>query len=423
MTSRERVLAAIAHKATDKVPVDLGATPSSTMSAIAYSNLLKYIGREDLPVRIYDVVQQLAKPDMSILEKFGVDVLDMGTPYDNEDSFWQPTVLANGDKAFYPKYFNPVEQPDGSFSTFDETGTITIARMPQGATFFDQAHFPYLDGFPASYPNIGEDMSMSSWGRYPFAPFDHAGEEDFWKKLRENAIALKETGKATIIGVGCNLFEWGTFLRRLDNFLMDLYLYPDEVERLLDALLEHHMKTLEKVCDAVGDVVDMIKFGDDLGTTNGPFFGPETYQQFFKPRHKQMCDYVKSHSKMHTYLHSCGSIYKLMPDLIEAGFEIINPVQTNARDMDPRRLKAEFGKDVTFWGGGIENVGVLNGDDKVKIREQVLERLEIMSEGGGYVFNTVHNILPDCPAENVVAMFDAVNEFNTKMSKEYERTL
>jgi len=414
MTSRERVLAAIAHKETDKVPVDLGSTGSSSISAIAYSNLLKYLGREDLPVRVFDVVQQLAKPDLSILDKFGVDVLSLGTPYDNEDSFWKPTTLANGDKAYYPHYFNPVEQPDGSFSTFDETGQITIARMPQGATFFDQAYFPYIDGFPASFDNLDADMKLSAWGRYSSAPFSHSGEDGFWEGLRKHAIALRETGKATLISVGCNLFEWGTFLRRMDNFLMDLFISPDEVERLLDALLERHMAKIAKVCDTVGDVVDMIKFGDDLGTTTGPFFGPETYQQFFKPRHKQMCDYVKTHSKMHTYLHSCGSIYKLLPDLIDAGFEIVNPVQTNARDMDPKRLKAEFGKDVTFWGGGIENVGVLNGNDKGKIREQVLERLEILSEGGGYVFNTVHNILPDVPPENIITMFDAVTEFNSR---------
>ncbi|GAH54516.1 unnamed protein product, partial [marine sediment metagenome] len=203
------------------------------------------------------------------------------------------------------------------------------------------------------------------------------------------------------------------FLRRMDYFLMDLVMEPVKVEALLDALMEHHLSTLENVCHAVGDIVDMVKFGDDLGMTNGPFMSPETYQKFFKPRHKQLCDFAKKNSSMHTYLHSCGSIYKLIPDLIEAGFEILNPVQTNCRDMEPEKLKKEFGKEVTFWGGGIDTASVLNHGKPEEIRRHVLDRLEIFNQGGGYVFNTVHNILPDVPPENIVAMFDAVQEFNS----------
>jgi uroporphyrinogen decarboxylase len=198
----------------------------------------------------------------------------------------------------------------------------------------------------------------------------------------------------------------------MDNFMMDLYLEPENVEKFLDALMEKHMATLEKVCIAVGDVVDFIKFGDDLGGMNGPFMDPDTYREVFKPRHKQLCDFTKKHSNAHTYLHSCGSIYQLIPDLIEAGFEVLNPVQTNATDMEPEKLKHEFGKEVTFWGGGLESVGTLNSGTPEKVRTQVLERLEIFSKGGGYVFNTVHNILPDIPPQNVVAMFNAVKEFN-----------
>ncbi len=186
------------------------------------------------------------------------------------------------------------------------------------------------------------------------------------------------------------------------------------MERVLDELLERHLATLEKVCASVGDIVDIIRFGDDLGMTTGPFMDPDTYKTLFKPRHKQLCDYVKSHSQMHTFIHSCGSISSLMPHMIEAGIEVFNPVQTNAVDMSPEFLKKEFGQDCTFWGGGVETVGTLNNGTPAQVREQVLERLEIMSSGGGFVFNTVHNILPDVPPENIIAMFDAVKEFNNK---------
>jgi uroporphyrinogen decarboxylase len=188
----------------------------------------------------------------------------------------------------------------------------------------------------------------------------------------------------------------------------------DNVEKLLDELMKRHLATLEKVCHAVGDIVDIIRFGDDLGMTSGPFMEPETYRQLFKPRHKILCDYVKEHSQMHTFIHSCGSISLLMPDMIEAGIEIFNPVQTNAYLMEPAFLKKEFGSDCTFWGGGIENVGVLNNGTAQQVHDQVFERLEIFSEGGGFVFNTVHNILPDVPPENIVAMFNAIDEFNKK---------
>ncbi len=413
MTSRERVLTAISHKPSDAVPVDLGSTPSSGISAIAYANLLRKMGREDLPVLVYDVVQQLAQPDMSILDRFGVDVVDVGRSFNTSPEDWQPTVLADGSSAMYPVWFSPVRQADGSYHCYDDDGTALLAKMPAGGTFFDQTYFPYKDGYPSCYDTLDAEMGRILWSKYVHSPWDHASDPDFWKTLRANVLRLRETtDKALMIVCGCNLFEWGTFLRRMDNFLMDLLCDPDNVSRLLDQLLERHLSTLEKVCAAVGDLVDIIRFGDDLGMISGPFMDVDTYKTFFKPRHRQLCEYVKSHSQMHTFIHSCGSISSLMPDLIDAGIEIFNPVQTNALHMEPEFLKKEFGQDCTFWGGGVENIGTLNNGTPEQVREQVLQRMELMSQGGGFVFNTVHNILPDVPPENVIAMFDAVREFN-----------
>ena len=418
MTSRERILAAIAHQKPDKVPVDMGSTPSSGISAIAYSNLIKHLGRNDLPVQTYDVVQQLAQPDNFVLDMFGVDVIDIGRAFNEKSSDWSPTTLANGDSAFYPQWFKPVLQPDGSWATYDDDGKRMLSRMPTGATFFDQTYFPYVDGYPDNYNNLDAEMGRILWARDVHSPWDHAGEPDFYQQLREKALHLRNTtDKALMIVCGCNLFEWGTFLRRIDNFLMDLVCDTDQVERLLDELLKRHLVTLEKVCNAVGDIVDIIRFGDDLGMTSGSFMSPDTYKSLFMPRHKILCDYVKTHSKMHTFIHSCGSISNLMPYMIEAGIEIFNPVQTNARNMSPDFLKKEYGKDCTFWGGGIENVGTLNVGSKQQIRDMVFERMSILSEGGGFVFNTVHNILPDVSPENIITLFEAVSDFN----KQYNR--
>lgn len=413
MTSRERVLAAIRHQQPDRVPVDLGATPSSGISAIAYSNLVQHLGF-DLPTRIYDVVQQLAQPDISIIDRFGVDVLDVGRMFNDKEDDWYPITMANGATAYYPVWFKPVLMPDGSYAAFDDDGITKLAHMPVGATFFDQTYFPYVDGYPENYDTLDVEMGRVLWARYAHSPWDHASEPDFWPKLREKALWLREnTDKALMIVCGCNLFEWGTFLRRMDNFLMDLLCEPEQVERLLDELMKRHLATLEKVCHYLGDVVDIIRFGDDLGMSNGPFMSPETYDELFKPRHKQLADYVRQHSSMHTFIHSCGSISPLIPGLLEAGIEILNPVQTNCARMEPDYLKKEFGSAATFWGGGIETVGTLNVGTPEQIRAQVLDRMAIFSPGGGFVFNTVHNILPDVPPENIVAMFDAVKEYNS----------
>ncbi|NQU44702.1 methyltransferase [bacterium] len=412
MNSRKRVLAAIRHEEPDRTPVDLGATPSSGISAIAYNNLRKHLCLPPRPARVYDVVQQLAEPDQDILDLFGVDVIDLGRAFNTNPAKWYDVSLADGATEQYPAWFHPHREGNGSWIALAPDDT-PIAVMPNHGAFFDQTCFPYLDGYPENFQDLPQTMGKVLWAALAHSPWDHAAEETFWQDLRQKAIDLrKHSDRAILIVCGCNLFEWGTFLRRIDNFLMDLLTDQASVERLLDALLEIHLATLEKVCEAVGDVADIIRFGDDLGMDTGPFMAPSIYRQLFKPRHRQLCEYVKSHSGMHTFLHSCGGIADLIPDLIEAGYEILNPVQTNCRGMEPDRLKQDFGRDVTFWGGGADTRQILNRARPEKVRAHVLERLEIFTPGGGFVFNPVHNILPEVPPENIISMFDAVREFN-----------
>ncbi len=413
MNSRDRVLAAIEHREPDCVPVDMGSTPSSGISAIAYNNLLKFLGKKTLNAKIYDVVQELAQVDDELIAMFAIDVIDIGRTFNTDESDWYPVTLSDGSLAFYPKWFRP-EFNKGKYEVFDHEGT-RIAIKPEGATFFDQTIYPYDNGFPSDFKNLSLAMSKVHWSALAHSPWDHSSEPGFWESLRQKTIRLRETsGKALMISAGCNLFEWGNYLRRMDNFLTDIYLEPVKVSELLDALMEIHLGQLEKICSSIGDVVDIIRMGDDLGMNSGPFMDTETYRKFFKPRHNILNEYIKNNSGAHTFLHSCGSISNLIPDLIEAGFEVLNPVQTNAYNMDPVKLKREFGKDVTFWGGGADTRNVLNLGSAEEIRKHVLERLEIFSPGGGFVFNTVHNILPDVPPENIVAMFNAVMEFNKK---------
>lgn len=411
MNSRQRILSAINHIEPDAFPVDLGATPSSGISAIAYDQLLNHLKFKDQRNWVFDVVQQVTQPSEEILDYFRIDVVDLGRTFNTRDEDWQAYTLANGHLAQQPRWFQTEKQPDGSYLAYSKGEAI--AKMPVGATFFDQTVFPFINGYPAQLDHhLDEAMGKIHWAALAHAPWDHAGEADFWEQLRANAIKLRASSERAIMVVaGCNLFEWGTFLRRLDQFLMDLVLDPLNVERLLDALMERHLNTLKKVCQAVGDVADILRFGDDLGMDSGLFMKPEIYRRMFKPRHTILCDFVHQHSQMRTFLHSCGSLYPIIPDLIEAGYDILNPVQTNARSMDPARLKREFGKDITFWGGGADTRFILNQASPQEVQDHVRRNIEIFAPGGGFVFNTVHNILPDVPPENIVAMFAAIDEF------------
>jgi uroporphyrinogen decarboxylase len=412
MTSRERILAAIEHRQPDRVPVDLGATPSSGISAIAYGNLKKHLGLTKGANRVYDVVQQLAQPEDDLLDRFKIDVVDIGRAFNTADSAWQPTVLADGQAARYPAWFHPERQADGSFIARMKDG-LDIAHMPEGGTFFDQTYFPYLDGYPADFRKLPDAMGKVLWAALVHSPWDHARDPGFWETLRAKALELRQTSdRALMVVIGCNLFEWGTFLRRMDNFLMDLVAEPAKVIALLDALMERHLAVLAKACQAVGDLADVIRFGDDLGTNGGPFMSPPTYRKLFKPRHTILCDYVHKHSRMKTFLHSCGSIRALLPDLIEAGYDVINPVQTTCKGMEADGLKRDFGKDICFWGGGCDTKAVLPQGTPQAVKDHVKQRLDILMPGGGFVFNTVHNILPEVPPQNIVAMFEAISEFN-----------
>lgn len=408
MNSRERVMAAINHKEPDYVPLDLGATPSSGISAIAYNNLKKGMGITEGHTRIYDVVQQVVIPEQKIIDAFGVDVIDIGRVFNEKHSDWYDTTLADGSAGQYPTWFRPTRLENGNYIVTDKEGT-QIAKMPVGATFFDQTYFPYMEDYPDDYKDLDHQMGKVLWSALVHSPWDHAGEKGFYGELRNRVLKLRQSSdKALMITCGCNLFEWGTFLRRMDNFLMDIYADPENVAILLGELMERHLATLECVCESVGDIVDILRFGDDLGMDTGMFMSQEKYQQLFKPYHKQLNEYVHKNSKMKTFLHSCGSIYPIIGDLIDAGYDVLNPVQTTAYQMDPATLKKEFGKDITFWGGGCNTRSILNRSTASEVYDYSRKMIDIFAPGGGFVFNQEHNIMPDVPAENLLAMYKAV---------------
>ena len=309
MSSKELILAAINHQS-GKVPIDLGATASSGISLVAHRHLIEYLGKSHLKSHVYDVIQEVVQPEMELLDHFHVDVLDIGRNFNTAPSYWHELEAIEGYPALYPNWFNIQKQPDGSnFALSPSTGE-TVAVMPRGATFFDQLIFPYSDGYPDDFSNLAKDLKRVMWKAFAITPWDWANEKDFWKLLREKTVELKnKTDKALLFSIGCNLFSRGNNMRMMDQFLMDLLVEPLKVHAFLDALMESYMDTLAKTCEAVGDIVDILQFNDDLGMTNGPFFSNEIYREYFKPRHQMLCHYVKKHSSMHTMLHCCGGIY------------------------------------------------------------------------------------------------------------------
>ena len=404
MNSRDRILSAINHKQPDKVPVDLGSSTVTGISAIAYNNLKKYL-KITSPTRVFDVVQQLANVDLKVIDLFGVDALDINRVSTETDD-WYEVDLADGSKGEYPGWFRPIKSPDGSLYTTNPEGLI-LSKMPVGAAFFDQMFFPYENGYPENFSNLKDSLRKISWVVHSHASNLNTAE------LREKLLHIKKTSdKALVMSGGAKLLELGFFIRRMDNFLMDLMVEQDKLSEMLDILVDMHLAGLEKKCSSIGDIVDVIRFGDDLGMTSGAFMDMGTFRKIFKPRYKVLCDYVKGHSNMKIFLHSCGSIRQYIPDLIEVGFDILNPVQTNCYDMDPITLKKEFGKDITFWGGGVDTASVLNQGSTEDVRKDVLNRCRIFSKDGGFVFAPIHNILSEVPPQNIIAAYNAVKEFN-----------
>lgn len=407
MNSRERILSAIEHREPDKIPVDFAASTVTGISAIAYNSLKKKLGINS-PTRVFDVVQQLAMPDTVILDRFATDAIDINVLF-MDDMSWYPVKLGDGSDALYPDWYRPVEEPDGSRVMHDNHGNV-ISRMPEGGSNFDQVFFPWESGYPADMNSIHEAFRSINWSAHSHSNYVNIDESE----LRDRVSRLRNsTDRALVMSGGAKFLEMGFFLRRMDHFLMDLYIDPEPATALLDKLLDLHMAGLEKKLRAVGDLVDVIRFGDDLGMTTGPLIDTNIFSKYFKPRYTELCNYVKQHSNMKIFFHSCGGIRPLIPDLIDAGFDILNPVQTNCEGMDAIELKRSFGNDIAFWGGGVDTSSVLPSGKPQQVRRDVIERCRILSRDGGFVFAPIHNIVAGVPPENVIAAYDTVKSLNS----------
>ena len=306
-------------------------------------------------------------------------------------------MLPDGSPCQVPEDFNPEKLPDGSLVLRDKKNRI-VCKMPPDGYYFDSVYHP-----------LSAVSCISDLKKYNF--YTPMNEENL-NLFEENAKNLyKTTDYALMLNNTGSIYESAQGLRGWGDFMMDLAIDPKFAGYLLDKLVEANIQRLEQILPRVKGYVQIVEVGDDLGMQNGPQLSPDLYRKVVKPRHKKFYQYIKEHSNAYLFLHTCGSVYEFIPDFIEMGIDILHPVQVNAKEMDSKRLKREFGKDIVFWGGGCDTQKVLPFGSPEEVRQEVKRRIGDFAPGGGFVFTQVHNIQPGVPSENIEAMFKAVKEF------------
>jgi len=379
MDSRERVLTALRHEEADRVPFDLSSTPVTGIHRVAYRNLRQGLGLEVREVQTWHMMQQLAVMEEEVHEAMETDVRGLRP---NAQSTWK---LELGEEGEYRHYT-------------DEWG-IERRTQREGGYYFDLCRSPLSDA-----------RTVADVEGYGFPdPVDDAR----FVGMREAAEVGRAQGKAFVLGGICpGMLEMGQWLRGYENFFCDLAADRKLAEALCDKIIELKMQYWDRALAEVGDLVDVVQEGDDYGGQQGLQVSPQVWRELFKPRLAHLLGFIRERAP-HAFLffHSCGSITEILPELIEVGVDALNPVQVAAKGMDSRELKREFGGELSFWGGGVDTQHVLPNGTPEEVRGEVKRRVDDLAPGGGFVFAAVHNVQVDVPAENLLAMRQALREF------------
>jgi len=373
MTSRERIKKALDHQEPDRVPFDLGGTFASTVVLGAYQRLAEYLGVDDPEPVFMRLTSQTVFLHEKVLEKLGIDTrcLSLGAP-------------------------------DGSPEREDATGTMIDEwgvgrRKPASSLYYD-----------LSYSPLAGSITPKDLERHPWPDPDDPGR---YRGLEERARYLhEETDYAVILNLPLGMVHQAQFLRGFEDWFVDLLLDPGLAGDLMDRVNEVNKRIVANALDICGQYVDVVMYADDVATQNGPMFANETYRELIKPREKELFDLIKEKSNAKILYHCCGSVVHLLDDFIDIGVDVITPVQVSAKGMDTKWLKANYRGRLSFWGG-VDTHWVLPRGTPADVKAETKRRLEDLMPGGGYVLNSVHNIQPDVPPENIVAMFEAGLEY------------
>ncbi len=385
MNSRQRVLAAIDHKEPDKVPVDLGGTICSTITATAHKQLKKFLKIDKEGEIITNPLLDVVQPLDEILELFETDCRTVRLKAPSDSGSGSEKRVGYIQKSLS-------DRPRGD-EILDEHGTT-----------WRKCGYDYS---PVAYPL--HDAELSDIDKYswpdPYAPGRTEGLRREAEKLREN------TDFCILTDIMCGgPFENSLWLRGFDQFPMDLVSNEKMASAVLDKITEYDIALWDVQLSEVGDLVDVVCQGDDMGMQSGMQISPDIYRKVIKPYHKKLFSFIRSKTNARIWLHSCGSVYDIIPDLIDVGVQVLNPVQTSSRNMNLEKLKKEFGKDIAFWGGGFDSqkIPYMNKD---KVIESVKKALDIMSPGGGYIFAGSHNILPEVRPEIIYSIFMTAKKY------------
>jgi len=415
MTSRERVKSAFAHKQPDRVAVDFGGTSTSMINCAVVDGLRNYYGLEKRPPRINDMSTMTAFVDSDLAECLGTDVRQLenyGDTYGHINTEWKEWTY-HGVDILIPK--NCTVNPDGKGGYYvypeGDDSCVPSGHLPANGFYFDNlTRTPEFDEDEADPEDNAEDYLPVSDEQIAHHKKILAEEKKFNRFINVGP-AYMGLGDANNIP-GPNLKN-PKGIRSIAEWYTAPLLYPDYVHDVFALGVERTIANLKRYWDAFGEDVDMIAVcGTDFGTQRGPFMSPATFREFYLPYYKQINNWIHTNTTWKTYKHCCGGIFEFIPMFIECEFDALNPVQCSATGMDPKALKDTYGKDIVFWGGGVDTQQVLPFGKPEEVRKQVLERLEIFAKDGGYVFNTIHNIQANTPIENIVAMINAVKEFN-----------
>ncbi len=415
MTSRERVIATLDHREPDRVPLDLGSSGTTGIMVTTYAKLREKLGINSTPPKVTEILQMLGEVELPALEALGCDILPVslpsgffGIPYRD----WKPWRTFEGLDLLVPGQFDPIADENGDLllSPGGDPGKRPRGRMPKDGYYFDI--IPYQE--PIDWHHLDADTFAEQ-----FAVFDDGTLEH----LRTQAEQLYDNTDFALLGsfgggglgdmpvVMASEIESPKGIRKYDDFLMAHLTHPDYIKEIYHRQTEVALANLRLYREAVGARIAVIFVsGTDFGSQRGELISPHLYRELYLPFHKRINDWIHEHTSWKTFFHCCGSIYHLIPSFIEAGVDILNPVQCSAANMEPQRLEAMFGDRLVFWGGGVDTQRTLPFGTPEEVRQEAAERVRTFGPGGGHVFNAVHNIQAETPVENVLAMFEAARE-------------
>ena len=417
MTSRERVQLALNHQEPDRIPLDLGSSPVSGMHVTTVYLLRQALELDPpgTPVKVIEPYQMLGEIGTDLKKALGVDIVGVWptkTLFGFRNEGWKPWTTFDGTPVLVPEGFNTKLESNGDLLLYPE-GDKCVApsgRMPEGGFYFDSI----VRQPPIDEANLNVEDNLEEFGPISDQELEHFRTEVEYLHSETDKGILANFGGTAFGDIALVPAPWlkdPKGIRDISEWYMSTVIRRDYVYELFERQHEIALANLQRCFEVVGNKVDVIFMtGTDFGTQLGPFISPETYCDLYQPFQRSLNDWVHENTQWKIFIHTCGSVRALMPYFIEAGFDILNPVQCSAAQMDPLELKQEFGQQVTFWGGGVDTQQTLPFGTPEAVREEVLERIRVFGPGGGFIFNTTHNVQPQVPVENALALYNTVKE-------------